>query len=41
MKYNWRLLLFIILAVAVLLVSSSDSYAQCSMCRAALAGSSN
>ena len=41
MKYNWRLFLFVIIAASVLLFVSSDVNAQCSMCRAALAGSNN
>jgi len=41
MKYNWRFLVVVLLAVAVLFVFSSDADAQCSMCRAALTGSNN
>jgi hypothetical protein len=41
MKYNWRLFLFVMIAVSVLLLFSSDVSAQCSMCRAALTGSNN
>ena len=41
MKYNWRFLVFVILALSILFVFSSDAYAQCSMCRAALTGSNN
>ena len=41
MKYKWRFLVFIILALSILLVVNSDATAQCSMCRAALTGSNN
>ena len=41
MRYNWRLFLFIVIAVSVLLFFSVDASAQCSMCRAALTGSNN
>jgi hypothetical protein len=41
MKYNWRLFLFVVIAVSVLLFFSIDATAQCSMCRAALTGSNN
>jgi energy-coupling factor transporter transmembrane protein EcfT len=41
MKYHPRTLLFIILVIGILLVCSLDTYAQCSMCRAALSGANN
>ncbi len=36
-----RLIVFSLLATAILLVSATTGSAQCSMCRAALAGSNN
>jgi len=41
MKYHPRTLLFIFLVIGILLVCSLDTYAQCSMCRAALSGANN
>ena len=41
MKYKWRLLIFAIVAVAILFLVNSDVNAQCSMCRAALTGTNN
>jgi len=41
MKYHWRFLVFVVLALSILLVFNSDANAQCSMCRAALTGSNN
>ena len=41
MKYSWRFLAFVLVALSILFVFSSDAEAQCSMCRAALAGSNN
>jgi len=41
MKYHPRMLLFIVLVIGILLVCSLDTYAQCSMCRAALSGANS
>ena len=41
MKYNHRTLLFIVLLIGILLVCNLDTYAQCSMCKAALSGANN
>jgi hypothetical protein len=42
MKYfSWHMLAFIVLATAILLLSSIDADAQCAMCRAVLTGSNN
>jgi hypothetical protein len=41
MKYNPRKLLFILLAIAILLVFNLDTHAQCSMCKAVLSGANN
>jgi hypothetical protein len=38
---SWQKLLFVVLAVTALLVLAIPADAQCSMCRAALAGSGN
>jgi len=38
---NWRTLVFIVLAVGILLLSSAPADAQCAMCRAVLTGSNN
>jgi hypothetical protein len=38
---SWQKVLFVVLAVAALLVFALPADAQCSMCRAALAGSGN
>ena len=41
MKYRWRFLVLLIVAVGILFVVNSEVSAQCSMCRAALSGSNN
>jgi len=42
MKFvNWRVLLLILLAVGLVVFMSSPADAQCAMCKASLAGSSN
>jgi hypothetical protein len=42
MKSNWwRVLVLIVIAAAFLLLASSDTQAQCSMCRAALTSATN
>jgi hypothetical protein len=42
MKYfSWQVLAFIVLATAIVLLSSIDADAQCAMCRAVLTGSNN
>ena len=42
MKYfSWRMFVFIVLAVGILLFSSAPADAQCAMCRAVLTGSNN
>jgi hypothetical protein len=42
MKYlSWRLLLFFVVAMGIMVLSSMPVEAQCSMCRAALTGSNN
>ena len=38
---SWRKILFVVLAISVLIVFALPADAQCSMCRAALAGSGN
>jgi hypothetical protein len=38
---SWRKVLFVVLIITVLLVFALPADAQCSMCRAALAGSGN
>lgn len=40
-SFNLRTLAFIVLAVAILLLSSMSVDAQCAMCRAVLTGSNN
>jgi len=41
MKIDWRVPLFLVLAVAIVLVLSHDANAQCSMCKAVVSGSNN
>ena len=42
MKYlSWRLLLFVVVAMGIMVLSSIPVDAQCSMCRAALTGANN
>lgn len=42
MQSSWRrVLVVVILAAAVLLLANTDTYAQCSMCRAALTSATN
>lgn len=41
MKVHWRQLTFLLLAVGLLFVFTLDVNAQCSVCKAALAGSNN
>ena len=38
---NWRVLILIVLAVGIILLLTIPADAQCAMCRASLAGSSN
>ena len=41
MKIDWRVPLFLMLAIAMVLVLSHDASAQCSMCKAVVSGSNN
>jgi hypothetical protein len=41
MKYKWRLLFCLVIAVTLICFLAMDASAQCSMCRAALTGSNN
>jgi len=42
MKYlSWRLLLFVVVSMGIMVLSSLPVDAQCSMCRAALTGANN
>jgi uncharacterized membrane protein len=39
--FNWRTLLLVLVALVAVVMLSTPAFGQCSMCRTALAGSSN
>ena len=39
--FNWRTLLLVLVALVAVVMLSTPAFGQCSMCRSALAGSSN
>lgn len=41
MKFSWHRVAVVLLVVGIVLILSFDASAQCSMCRAAVSGSSN